>query len=64
MTLYIIYNICILYIFPIRGYSEGLLAVDKMPMRGGTLLAENGSACMGTCLGRSPTSLLLAGDLC
>ena len=33
-------------ILPIRGYSEGLLAVDKRPMRVGQVLAKNGYPCM------------------
>ena len=42
---------------PISGYSEGLLAVDKRPMRVPLIVLSQK-------LGRAPKSLLPAGDLC
>ena len=60
-----------MYIFkyihcPIRGYSEGLLAVDvdKRSVWVGTVSAKNGYPCVGTFLGMALKSLLGAGDLC
>ena len=38
--------------------------MDKGSVRVGWALAKNGSACMGTFLGRAPKSLLPAGDSC